>query len=200
MQERKKENRSAALGDAVRFLSFAESVGWAFPACSRNEVRREACPFSAEYQGKEKPRSMVTHGEVFFSSFSAGKHSGLSPKYEILRLACHCELASSKSQARAIGKPYFIARKVFSTRSSTFVRLNASPSRNFAHVRMICNVTRARSSFGHGLAGGLLIGGDGLPFGVPAETQAAQRASTRGISAPACQERQLRRALRSRME
>ena len=82
VQERKKENRSAALGDAVRFLSFAESVGWAFPACSRNEVRREACPFSAEYQGKEKPRSKVALGEVFFSSFSAGKHSGLSPKYE----------------------------------------------------------------------------------------------------------------------
>jgi hypothetical protein len=99
VQERKKENRSAALGDAVRFLSFAESVGWAFPACSRNEVRREACPFSAEYRGKEKPRSMVTHGEVFFSSFSAGKHSGLSPKYEILRLACHCERAEHRPSA-----------------------------------------------------------------------------------------------------
>ena len=61
VQERKKENRSAALGDAVRFLSFAESVGWAFPACSRNEVRREACPFSAEYRGKEKPRSVRQH-------------------------------------------------------------------------------------------------------------------------------------------
>lgn len=27
------------------------------------------------------------------------------------------------------------------------MRLNASPSRNFAHVRIICNATRARSSF-----------------------------------------------------
>ena len=27
------------------------------------------------------------------------------------------------------------------------MRLNASPLRNLAHVRMICNVTRARSSF-----------------------------------------------------
>ena len=74
-------------------------VSWAILACLRNEVRREACPFSAEYQGKEKPRSMVTHGEVFFSSFSAGKHSGLSPKYEILRLACHCERAEHRPSA-----------------------------------------------------------------------------------------------------
>ena len=109
-----------------------------------------------------------------------------------------CELASSKSQARAIGKPYFIARKVFSTRSSTFTRSNASPLRNLAHVRMICNVTQARSSFLHGLAGGFFIRGGGLPCGVPAETQAAQRASRRGLSSPACQARPSRRALRSR--
>ena len=78
------------------------------------------------------------------------------------------------------------------------MRLNASPSRNFAHVRIICNVTRARSSFGHGLAGGLLIRADGLPCAIPAATQAAQRGSRRGISAPACQARQSRRELRSR--
>ena len=53
----------------------------------------------------------------------------------------------SIGQARALGKPYFISRKVFSTRSSTSTRLNAASSKNLAHVRMICNVARARSSF-----------------------------------------------------
>ena len=111
-----------------------------------------------------------------------------------------CEHEHSIGQARAIGKPYFISRKVFSTRSSTSRRLNASPSRNLAHVRMICNVTRARSNLRHGLAGGLLIRGDGLPCAIPAEKRAAQRASTPGISSPACQARPSRRGLRIRME
>jgi hypothetical protein len=79
VQERKKENRSAALGDAVRFLSFAEPVGWAFPACSRNEVRREACPFSAEYRGKEKPAQGCTQ-RVRLLQFLGWQAFGTSPK------------------------------------------------------------------------------------------------------------------------
>ena len=104
----------------------------------------------------------------------------------------------SIGQARAIGKPYFISRKVFSTRRSTSRRWNASPLRNLAHVRMICNATRARSNLRHGLAGGVFIRGGGLPCVPPAETRAAQRASTPGISSPACPPRPSRRELRSR--
>jgi hypothetical protein len=34
---------------------------------------------------------MVKHGGLILSSFSAGKHSGLSPKYESQLIALHCE-------------------------------------------------------------------------------------------------------------
>ena len=91
----------------------------------------------------------------------------------------------SIGQALAIGKPYFISRKVFSTRSSTSTRLNASPLRNLAHVRMICNVTRARSSFLHGLAGGFFIRVDGLPSSARSACivrAAAPPHGTRGIA------------------
>jgi hypothetical protein len=71
-------------------------------------------------------------------------------------------------------------------------------------VEIIWSATRARSSFAHarhfaGFLGGLLIRESGLPCAIPAETQAAQRASRCGTSAPACQARPSRRALRSRM-
>jgi len=56
---------------------------------------------------------MVTHGEVFLSSFSAGKHSGLSPKYEILRLACHCERAEHRPSAGTLQALFQLAQSFF---------------------------------------------------------------------------------------
>ena len=66
--------------------------------------------------GQRKTRSMVAHGALIFSSFSAGKHLSVPcgvTNYENLFVACNCERAEHRPSANTLQALFQLAQSFF---------------------------------------------------------------------------------------